>query len=119
MFVFGTQYLRGATPERDQWERDLANIKEYGFNTIRAWLVWNAVEKAEGEIDYEYISSFLDCAKRNDLEVGLLFHMHACPNWATKKYSKYFYVDENHHFIPVSFSPFLANRMNQNESGGK
>ena len=95
MFVFGTQYLRGATPERDQWERDLANIKEYGFNTIRAWLVWNAVEKAEGEIDYEYISSFLDCAKRNDLEVGLLFHMHACPHWAVQKYSKYFYVDEN------------------------
>lgn len=95
MFVFGTQYLRGATPERDQWERDLANIKEYGFNTVRAWLVWNAVEKAEGEIDYDYIASFLDCAKRNELEVGLLFHMHACPNWAIKKYSRYFYVDEN------------------------
>ena len=95
MFVFGTQYLRGASPERDQWERDLANIKAYGFNTIRAWLVWNAIEKAEGEIDYDYISSFLDCAQRNDLQVGLLFHMHACPAWAVQKYSKYFYVDEN------------------------
>ena len=95
MFVFGTQYLRGASPERDQWERDLANIKAYGFNTIRAWLVWNAIEKSEGEIDYDYISSFLDCAKRNDLQVGLLFHMHACPAWAVQKYSKYFYVDEN------------------------
>ena len=51
MFVFGTQYLRGASPERDQWERDLANIKAYGFNTIRAWLVWNAIEKSEGEIE--------------------------------------------------------------------
>ena len=95
MFVFGTQYLRGASPERDQWERDLYNIKESGFNTIRAWLVWNAIERAEGEIDYDYISTFLDTAKRNELDVGLLFHMHACPAWAVKKYSKYFYVDEN------------------------
>ena len=31
---------------------------------------------------------------------------------------RYYYVDENHHFVPVSFSPFLANRMNQNENGG-
>ena len=90
MFVFGTQYLRGASPERDQWERDLYNIKESGFNTIRAWLVWNAIERAEGEIDYDYISTFLDTAKRNELDVGLLFHMHACPAWAVKKYSKYF-----------------------------
>lgn len=95
MFVFGTQYLRGASPERTEWERDLYNIKESGFNTVRAWLVWNAIERAEGEIDYEYISTFLDIAKRNELDVGLLFHMHACPAWAVKKYSKYFYVDEN------------------------
>ncbi len=39
MFVFGTQYLRGATPSRDQWERDMFNMKNLGFNTIRAWLV--------------------------------------------------------------------------------
>lgn len=95
MFVFGTQYLRGASPERDQWERDLYNIKKRGFNTVRAWLVWNAIERSEGEIDYDYLSTFLDIVKKNDLNAGLLFHMHACPAWAVQKYSKYFYVDEN------------------------
>ena len=63
MFVFGTQYLRGFTPEKDQWEKDMENMKKMGFNTIRAWLVWNAVERREGEIDYAYISDFLTCAK--------------------------------------------------------
>ena len=48
MFVFGTQYLRGASPERDQWEKDLQNIKACGFNTIRAWLVCNSIEREEG-----------------------------------------------------------------------
>ena len=95
MFVFGTQYLRGASPERDQWEKDLKNIKKCGFNTIRAWLVWNALEREEGKIDYEYISSFLKLVQENGLKVGLLFHMHACPEWAVKKYSHCFYEDEN------------------------
>ena len=95
MFVFGSQYLRGATPERDQWEKDMENMKKLGFNTIRAWLVWNAIELREGEIDRKYITDFLDCAKKYDLQVGLLFHMHACPAWAVKKFSKYFYVNED------------------------
>lgn len=95
MFTFGTQYLRGATPARDQWARDMENMKKMGMNTIRAWLVWNAIEPVEGEIDYDYITTFLDTAKQNELNVGFLFHLHACPMWAIQKYQKYFYVDEN------------------------
>ena len=95
MFLFGTQYLRGATPERDQWNRDMENMKELGFNTIRAWLVWNIIERAEGEIDRDYIDAFLSCAGAHDLKVGLLFHLHACPAWAVRKYARYFYVNED------------------------
>lgn len=95
MFVFGSQYLRGTTPERDQWLRDMENMKNLGFNTIRAWMVWNCIERRQGEIDYDYISSFLDSAAQFDLQVGLLFHLHACPHWAVDKFSKYFYVSED------------------------
>jgi len=101
MYIFGTQYLRGATPERDQWNRDMENMRKMGFNTIRAWLVWNACERADGKIDHDYITGFLDCAKKHDLNVGLLFHLHAAPDWAIKKYPQYFYMDEDHHpFVP-------------------
>ena len=95
MFVYGTQYLRGYTPEKDQWEKDMESMKKLGFNTICAWMVWNSIERSEGNIDYQYISDFLTLAKKYDLEVGLLFHMHACPAWAVKKFSKYFYVTED------------------------
>ncbi len=101
MFVFGTQYLRGASPERDQWDRDMANMRAMGFNTIRAWLVWNTCEPEEGKIDFDYITSFLDCAKKHDLQVGLLFHLHAAPDWMIKKYPQYYYIDEDHRpFVP-------------------
>ena len=34
-FAFGTQYLRGASPRQEDWERDLKLIAESGFNIIR------------------------------------------------------------------------------------
>jgi len=105
MFVFGTQYLRGASPERDQWDRDLYHIREGGFNTVRAWLVWNAIEREEGRFDYEYLSTFLETAKRNDLKVGLLFHLHACPEWALQRYGQYLYQDEKQIPFPPAVRP--------------
>ena len=111
MFVFGTQYLRGSTPERDQWKRDMENMKKLGFNTIRGWLVWNCIERREGEIDYDYIADFLNCAEDFDLQVGLLFHLHACPHWAVQKFSKYFYINEDN----LPFEP--AVRPNTPSSG--
>ena len=89
MFVFGTQYLRSASPAEDQWEKDMALMKQYGFNTIRVWLVWNALEKEDGVIDTAFIDRLLTCAKKYDLQVGLLFHMHAAPAWAIAKYPQY------------------------------
>jgi len=94
MFIFGSQYLRGTTPERDQWLRDMENMKKLGFNTIRGWMVWNTLERREDDIDYDYISTFLESAAQFDLQVGLLFHLHACPHWAVDKFSKYFYLTE-------------------------
>ena len=79
MFTFGTQYLRGATPDKEQWKRDFENMKRHGFNTIRAWLVWNTIEQREGEINEKYITDFLKLAEDFELDVGLLFHLHACP----------------------------------------
>lgn len=95
MFVFGTQYLRGASPAEDQWEKDMAHMKALHFNTIRAWIVWNAFEREEGVVDTAPLSRFLTLAEKYGLSVGLLFHLHAAPAWAVEKYPEYFYVNEN------------------------
>jgi beta-galactosidase GanA len=93
MFVFGTQYLRGNTPYKDDWERDFAHMKKCGFNTVRAWIVWNAVQKNETEIDFDYLNEFLDTAGRHDIKVGFLFHLRGAPEWLTRKYPQYYYVN--------------------------
>ena len=75
MFVYGTQYLRGFTPEKDQWEKDMESMKKLGFNTIRTWMVWNAIERSEGNIGtnnqgLEESSSFnLQKNKEKQLEI--------------------------------------------------
>lgn len=92
MFVFGSQYLRGESPRQEDWNRDMANMKKLGFNTIRAWLVWSTVEPGEGQINEDYLSGFMDTAEKNGLQVGFLFHLHGAPAWAVKKYQQYYYV---------------------------
>ncbi len=103
MFVFGAQYLRGATPFRKDWDRDFAGMAAHGFNTVRAWIVWNTVEKREGEIDFDYLGGFLDAAGRHGIRVGLLFHLHAAPEWLIRRSSAYFYV--NAEGLPFEPSP--------------
>jgi len=93
MFVFGAQYLRGATPPRGDWERDFARMAEAGFNTVRAWLVWNTVEKSEGVVDFDALNALLDAAGRNGISVGLLFHLHAAPEWLISRHPQYWYVN--------------------------
>ncbi|NSW90552.1 MAG: beta-galactosidase [Firmicutes bacterium] len=105
MFIFGTQYLRGETPAKKEWDKDLSRIKKCGFNTVRAWIVWNTVEKAENVIDYEYLHTFLDIAGRYELQVGLLFHLHGAPEWLIKKYPQYYYVNSDGFFFEPSLRP--------------
>lgn len=103
MFVFGTQYLRGASPEKSEWEKDMIHMRKLGFNTIRIWIVWNAFERRKGEIDTRTVKEFLELAERHGLQVGILFHLHAAPAWAIEEYKPFYYVNEN----GVPFEPTI------------
>lgn len=111
MFVFGTQYLRGETPSRNDWEKDFHEMKKCGFNTVRAWLVWNSVEKSEGNIDHAYLNTFLDLAGKYGIRVGLLLHLHGAPEWLIRKYPQYYYVN-------AEGLPFEPSQRGNTPSGG-
>ena len=94
-FVFGTQYLRGASPRPESWEKDLKLIAASGFNTIRVWLVWGVLEVREGHIDFSQIEKILSLAEKENLRVIFLFHLHGAPEWLIRKYPQYRFVDRN------------------------
>jgi beta-galactosidase GanA len=101
-FIFGTQYLRGASPRPEYWEKDLKQISAAGFNTIRVWLVWGVLEVREGEIDFSYIEKILSLAEKENLRVIFLFHLHGAPEWLSRKYPQYRYVNRNGHAFEPS-----------------
>ncbi len=92
-FIFGTQYLRGLSPDKADWERDLGEISARGFNTIRVWLVWGVLEVREGEIDFPYIERILSLAEQKNLRTIFLFHLHGAPEWLIRDYPQYRYVN--------------------------
>jgi len=93
VFPFGAQYLRGATPEPEDWDKDLKLAKSLGFNTMRAWICWGYLEPKQGEINFNYIDTFLDTMGKYNLKAILLFNLYGCPEWATRKYPNCRYVD--------------------------
>jgi len=95
LFPFGTQYLRGSTPPPADWDRDLAACRAHGMNVVRAWLVWGVLEPEPGVIDTDYLDRFLATAQRHGLRVGLLFHLHGCPEWAIRDHPECWYVDRH------------------------
>ncbi|MHB8996584.1 MAG: beta-galactosidase [Armatimonadota bacterium] len=110
-FTFGSQYLRGLTPPQSDWARDMANMRAAGFNTIRAWLVWGILEPRPNEIDFDYLDTFLNLAQENDLQVGLLMHLHGCPEWAITQNRDKWYVD-------IKGRPFESSQRANTPSGG-
>lgn len=37
-FLFGVQYYRAPTPEPEDWETDMANIRKNGFRDVKLWV---------------------------------------------------------------------------------
>lgn len=95
IFTFGSQYLRGYSPDRTQWAKDMALMKSLNFNTIRVWLVWGVLEPEDGVIDFDTIDTVLAHAEANSLRVIFLFHLHGAPEWAISKYKDCWYVDQH------------------------
>ena len=82
---FGTQYYRAPTPLPDAWERDLANIRAHGFNTVKLMLNWAWCNPKEGVYRYEDFDRLMDICQENGLQV-ILNPVYPSPAWLLRKY---------------------------------
>ncbi|MFA5646000.1 MAG: beta-galactosidase [Candidatus Ratteibacteria bacterium] len=87
----------------DQWEDDFRTMASMGVNTIRVWLLWNRLEPQEGLIDTSYLDILFELGDRYKIGIGCLFHLHAAPEWAVRKYPSYYY--KNSRGIPFYPTP--------------
>ena len=54
---------------RDEWRRDLEQIKDCGFNAVKTWVDWAASEPCPGEYHYEAQDLIMDIAHELGLRV--------------------------------------------------
>ncbi|MDR3050367.1 MAG: beta-galactosidase [Oscillospiraceae bacterium] len=79
--VFGAQYFRPPFPDKSCWARDMANMRGLGFNTIKLWAVWNAIEYRQGVCDFADLDALLDLAHGYGLRAVINIIPEGAPYW--------------------------------------
>lgn len=100
-FVYGAQYYRAPTPEREYWARDLEQMKLLGFNTVKYWVQWRWSERRPGVYFWEDLDELMHLAEKNKLHVILNLICDVMPVWAETLYPDCRMVDRNGCPVPT------------------
>ena len=85
LLPFGTQYYRANTPRPDAWERDIANIRAHGFNTVKLMITWSWCHTSPDVFRFEDYDQLMELCHKNGLRV-ILNPVYPAPMWLVRKY---------------------------------
>lgn len=68
-----------ASPE--EWRRDLQQIKDLGFNTVRTWVEWAKCEPQPGKYNFENLNLLMQLAEETGLKVFIQIYVDSAPDW--------------------------------------
>jgi len=81
---------------REQWERDIKNIAEMGFEFIHLGeFAWTFFEPEEGKYDFTWFDDVIKLAEKYNLKIVLCTPSAAPPVWLSENYPEVLMVDEN------------------------
>ncbi|MDR2805132.1 MAG: beta-galactosidase [Dysgonamonadaceae bacterium] len=79
-----------------QWERDLKQIKELGFEFVHyAEFAWAQLEPSEGVYDFAWLDRAVDIAARNGLKVIMCTSTATPPVWLSRNHPEILIEKEN------------------------
>ncbi len=84
--IHGTQYYRTPTPLSDEWEGDLANMADYGIDTIQIRINWRWNERKENEYDFSDVDRLMELAGKYNKKVIIKFLLECAPQYIFDKY---------------------------------
>ena len=95
LMQIGVYYYPEQWPEI-QWERDLHNIKQLGFEfTHFADFAWTYLQPQEEVYDFTWLDKAITIAEKQGLKIILCTPTAAAPVWMGEKYPEIYLVDEN------------------------
>ena len=80
---------------RDEWKRDLTNIKKLGFNTVRTWVEWSSVEPRRGQYQLDNLKLLLELANEVGLRVFIQVYVDSAPDWVGQAYPNALFVAQD------------------------
>jgi beta-galactosidase len=79
--------LSDITPDSEgDWRKDLEQIRDLGFNTVRTWVEWAHAEPRRREYDFRNLQ--LLCKLANEVGLNVIIQMYAdsAPDWVGSAY---------------------------------
>jgi beta-galactosidase len=93
MTTLGVYYYPEAWP-REQWARDIANIRKFGFEFVHlAEFSWAFLEPEEGKYQLDWLDEVVKLAAGQGLKVVLCTPSAAPPVWLVRKHREVLMVD--------------------------
>jgi beta-galactosidase len=91
--------------KKEEWRRDLRQIKALGFNTVRCWTSWASGEPSPGEYRLDTLDVLLSLAEEEGLKVVVQVYMDSAPEWVGRRYPDSLFVSSNGQAIRPESSP--------------
>jgi beta-galactosidase len=90
---------------KEEWRRDLRQIRALGFNTIRCWIDWATGEPAPGAYRLDTLEVLLELAEAEGLRVIVQVYMDSAPDWVGRQNPDALFVSSNGQVIRPESSP--------------
>jgi beta-galactosidase len=91
--------------KKEEWRRDLKQIKALGFNSVRCWIDWASGEPAPGEYRLDTLDVLLSLAEEEGLKVIVQVYMDSAPEWLGRQHPDSLFVSSNGQAIHPESSP--------------
>lgn len=94
-----------AADSREEWLKDLEQIKSLGFNTVRTWVEWAHCEPRPGEYHFENLELLLELAQKVGLKVFIQVYVDSAPDWVGKKFPDAQFEAQSGEKVPSQTAP--------------
>ena len=93
LMTIGVYYYPEAWPE-SQWERDISNIKKFGFEYIHlAEFAWAVMEPEEGRFEFRWLDKTVELAHKYGLKVVMCTPSATPPAWLSRNHPEILMID--------------------------
>jgi beta-galactosidase len=90
---------------RERWRRDVQQIKDLGFNTVRTWVEWTAGEPLPGQYNFDNLKLLAELANEMGLKLMIQVYVDSAPDWVGEQFPEAHFVAQNGARIPSQAAP--------------